>query len=473
MPDDTLAFTPASELRGLIDSRQVSSVEMTELFLRRIEALNPRLNAYLTVMGDEALASARTADQELSRGGAKGPLHGIPISVKDLEATRGVRTTMGSLLFRDLVPEEDSAVVQRVRNSGAIILGKTNTPEFGMSGTTENRLGDACRNPWNTERTPGGSSGGAGAAVAAGLCTIATGSDGGGSIRIPSSFCGIFGIKPTQGRVPRFGGGVGKPAHNTLGQSGPMTRTVRDSALLLQVLAGPDTRDVSCIRQEAPDFLAALDDGVRGLRVAWSPDLGYAAVDPEVVEAASSAARVFEELGCTVDEPGLALDDPFPTFFDTFSVMVYTSYGDVMEERTADLTDYGRETMARGRGVSGADHSRAMHATLQLQGRMETFFQQYDLLLTPTMAVPAFPVGKHPAVIGGTPVIPFWGYTPFTFPFNMTMQTAASVPCGFSSDGMPIGLHIIGRRGEEATVLRASAAFEKARPWADRRPTVS
>ena len=472
MPDAELALTSAADLRRLIDSRQVSIVELTELFLRRIEDLNPRLNAYLTVTGDEALESARAADQALLRGESKGPLHGIPVSIKDLEITKGVRSTMGSLIFKDHFPDQDSIVVERVRGSGAIILGKTNTPEFGFSGTTENRLGDACRNPWNIERTSGGSSGGAGAAVAAGLCTLACGSDGGGSIRIPCSFTGTFGIKPSQGRVPRYGG-VGRPAYNMSSQSGPMARTVEDAALLLQVLAGPDSRDAGCMREAPPDFAKSLDQDVRGLRLAWSPDLGYAAVDPEVKAATSKAARVFEELGCAVEEPGVTLEDPFPIFWDIFSTAGFTSYGHLLAEHRDQLTDYGRSTIERGEGMTGADLSRALNQVVQLQARMADLFERYDLLLTPSTAVPAFPVGEHPAVIGGREVIPFWGYTPFTFAFNLTMHTASSVPCGFSSDGMPIGLHIIGRRGDETTVLRASAALERVRPWADRRPPIS
>ena len=472
MPDDDLAFASAWELRRLIDSRQVSIVELTELFLRRIEALNPKLNAYLTVTAEEGMESARAAQEALLRGETWGNLHGIPISIKDLEVTRDIRSTSGSLIFKDHIPDQDSIVVERVRRSGAIILGKTNTPEFGFSGTTENRLGDACRNPWNTDRTSGGSSGGAGASTAAGLCTLATGSDGGGSIRIPCSFCGIFGIKPSQGRVPRYGG-AGRPAYNTFSQSGPMTRTVRDAAVLLQTLAGPDPRDPGCMKQKPPDFVAELEKGVSGLRLAWSPDLGYAAVDPEVVATASRAARVFEELGCTVEEAQLTVEEPFAAFWDIFCVSAYTSYGHLLEDYAAQLTDYGRNTIEGGREKSAAEYSRALVYMLQLQAKMDTFFEEFDLLLTPTMAVPAFPVGQHPAIIGGREVKPFWGYTPFTFPFNMGMQTAASIPCGFSSDGMPIGLHIIGRRGDESTVLRASASFEGARPWADHHPPIS
>ena len=472
MVDDALAFASAFELRKLIDSKKVSIVELTDLLLRRIEAINPTLNAYLTVIADEALQSARASEDALMQGEALGPLHGIPISIKDLDMTKGIRTTLGSLLFKDHVPDKDSIVVERVRKSGAIILGKTNTPEFGFSGTTENRLGDACRNPWNPERTSGGSSGGAAAAVASGLCTIATGNDGGGSIRIPSSFCGTYGIKPTRGRVPRSGG-VGRAAYSTFSQAGPITRNVRDAAALLQILAGPDSRDPASIRQQPPDFGAALDGGVKGLRIGWSSDLGYAAVDSEVLSTASQAAQVFAELGSTVEDVDIGLHDAFQTFWDLFSTTAYVSYGHLYETQAEDMTESARGTIEYGSQRSIADYSRALLRLEQFTAQVEGILDKYDLLLTPTLAVPAFPIGQRPTEIGGRQVNPFWGYTPFTYPFNMTMQPAASIPCGFSSDGLPIGLHIVGRRGQEATVLQASAAFEQARPWTDRRPPVS
>lgn len=472
MPDDELAFASVAELRRRLDSRQVSSVEVTELFLSRIEEMNPKLNAYLTVTADEALGAARAADTAASRGESLSPLHGIPISIKDLEATKGIRTTFGSLAFKNHVPDRDSIVVERVKAAGAVLLGKTNTPEFGYRGTTENRLGDACRNPWNPERTSGGSSGGAAAAVVAGLCTVATGSDGGGSIRMPSSFCGIYGIKPSQGRVPRYGG-IGKPAYNILSQSGPMTRTVEDSALLLRTLAGPDDRDPSCIREAPLDYLSGLHNGVSGLRVGWSPDLGFAAVDGEVAEVTARAARVFEELGCQVEDAGLQLDDPFMVFWDIFRLQGYIAYGYISDERPQDLTTYGKQSMEHGGELSAADYSRALQSRVQLKRRMETLLDEFDLLLTPTMAVTAFPIEQFPSEIGGRQVPAAWAYTPFTSLINLSGQTAASIPCGFSSDGMPIGLHIVGRRGDEATVLRASAAFEQAHPWAGSRPAVS
>ena len=469
--DNELCFAPATVLGRLIRHREISIVELVELFLRRIEELNPRLNAYLAVCPDQALTAAREAQRAVQQGQPLGPLHGIPLSIKDLELTRGIPTTVGSLLFRDRVPEVDSVVVERVRQAGAIILGKTNTPEFGLSGTTENRLGDACRNPWNPERTPGGSSGGAAAALAAGLCTLATGTDGGGSIRIPASFTGTFGIKPSQGRVPRYGG-YGRPSANQLSQSGPLSRTVADSALLLQVLAGPDQRDPISRRDTPEDYSASLLGGVKGWRVAWSPNLGYAPVDPEVLRVTRQAARVFEDLGAVVSESDLTLNDPFPPFLDVFTTAIYTSYGHLLDARRAEFTDYGIRALEHGASITGAGLSRALLRVDQLRRQLEELFDHYDLLLTPTMAVTAFPIEQRPGVIAGQVVDPFWGFTPLTFPFNMSGQTAASVPCGFSGEGMPIGLQIVGPSGAEARVLRASAAFEEARPWIQHWPAV-
>ncbi len=466
------SFASATELRRMIEEKQVSIVELVESFYRRIGDLNPQLNAYLALCPDQALTEARAAQDAVQRGDPVGPLHGIPISIKDLEMTKGIPTTVGSALFKDHTPEIDSVVVERVRQAGAIILGKTNTPEFGLSGTTENKLGSACRNPWNTDHTSGGSSGGAGAALAAGLCTLATGSDGGGSIRIPASFNGVFGIKPSQGRVPRYGG-YGRPSANHFSQSGPMSRTVADTALLLRVLAGPDSRDPTSMRQTPPDFSTGLTAGVRGMRIGWSADFGYAAVDPEVAKITEQAAGVFQGLGAQVEDARLEIEDPFPAFWDVFATASYTSYGHMIDQHRDDFTDYGLMALEHGVSVTGADLSRALLRVDVLKRQFETLFDNYDLLVTPTMAVPAFPIEQRPTEIGGKPVEPFWGFLPFTYPINMTGQTASSVPCGYSSGGMPIGLHIVGPHGAEAKVLQASAAFEQARPWADKRPPVS
>ncbi len=471
--DESLAFAPATELRRLIADKQVSPVELTALYYERIERLDPQLNAYLTLTQDAAMDAAAAAEQAVMRGDDLGALHGVPISIKDLEITKGVRTTSGSLAFKDRIPEEDSVVVERVLGAGAIMLGKTNTPEFGHRGTTENLLGDACRNPWNTERTSGGSSGGAAAALVAGLCPISTGSDGGGSIRIPASFCGVYGIKPTQGRVPRYGGRGAPAVANQTSQSGPITRTVADAALLLQVLAGWDARDVTSLRDTPVDYTAALDADIGGLRMAWSADFGYAAVDPEVVSVCVGAAKVFEDAGCGVNYDGFGFESPQEAFRVIFTTNTYASQGYLLHDRPDDITDYVRDGMERGAAYTAADYAKALGELDQLRGQFDALFDEYDLLLSPTMAVPAFRVNEHPATIGGeAQVDAFFGYLPFTYPINAIGHPAASVPCGFSADGMPIGLHIIGRKGDEATVLAASAAFERAMPWADKRPAV-
>ncbi|MBI2935782.1 MAG: amidase [Chloroflexi bacterium] len=469
MRDNELAFASAVDLHRLLIGKKLSPVELTELFLRRIEALNPRLNAYLTVVAEQALADARKAEEAIRKGNVLSLLHGVPVSVKDLFSTRGIRTTAGSGAFADFVPAQDAIAVERLRNAGAILLGKTNTSEFGLSATTENSLRNPCRNPWNLRRTSGGSSGGAAASVAAGLGPLALGSDGGGSIRIPASFCGVYGIKPTRGRVPRSGG-IGRPAWEPFGQPGPLSRTVEDAALLLQVIAGPDSRDAGCLKEAPPDYLGGVHQGVKELRLAWSPDLGYAAVDPEVSLIAREAAQTFAELGATVESSPFQLEEPFPPFWTIFTANAFAAYGGLLEERSDQLGPFTVMTLEYGREVTGADYSRALAMMQRLELKVAELLERYDLLLTPTTAVPAFPVGIRPEEIGGSRVEPLWGFLPFTFPFNMTGNPAASIPCGFSKEGLPIGLQIVGRRGDEMSVLRASAAFEQANPWAHHRP---
>lgn len=469
MADADLAFAPASQLLDMMDGGQVSSVELTEMFLGRIEEFNPRLNAYLTVSGDEAMAQAREADAARARG-ERAPMLGVPTSIKDLEATKGIRSTMGSLVFTDMVPDRDSVLVERVKNAGAVILGKTNTPEFGLLGVTQNRLGDPCCNPWDPTRTSGGSSGGAGAAVIAGLSSVAPGTDGGGSVRLPSSFCGLYGLKPTLGKVPRAGG-FGKPSPNLTSQAGPMARSVQDAALLLQVIAGHDSRDPSSLRSTLPDYSAGLGESIRGLRIAWSADMGYCPVDPEVLASTSAAAQLFQEFGCVVEETDFALDNPLPPFYDIFYSNNFTSWGHLLDENPEGLTDYGRTFLEHGSHATGVDYAKALAAVETMRARLADVLERYDLLMTPTVAVPAFPHGQFPTKIGDREMEdPRRGFSPFTRPFNVIGSPAASIPCGMSSDGLPIGLHIVGRHEDEATILKASAAFEQARPWPQRPP---
>lgn len=473
MTDQEMAFAPAWRLREMVVSKESSPLELTELFLTRIQELNPSLNAYLTVAADQALANAREAEAEMRAGANLGPLHGIPIAIKDLTATRGIRTTRGSLIFQESVPEADELVVTRIRGAGAIILGKTNTPEFGFSATTENLLGDACRNPWDPERTSGGSSGGSASAVAAGLAALAQGSDGGGSIRIPASLCGVYGIKPTFGRVARQYQGPG--GWGQLAQNGPITRTVRDAAILLQAMAGPDPADPTAIRESPPDFSARLHAGVKGLRMGWSPNMGSLPVDPEVRQVTSKAVQVLEELGASVEEADLSLDHQNlrDIFMTLFLADYAASYGELLATHGKLMSPFLRQMM------EGSVHWPASKLAVALRGlewhraRMDSLMARYDLLLTPTLATPAFPVGQRPSVIEGQEVDPVWAFTPFCFQVNLSGQPAATVPCGFSSQGLPIGLQVIGRKGDEATVLQASAAFEQAHPWTDRRPVMS
>ncbi len=473
MNSTDLAFAPAWKVREMVAAKEVSPRELVDLFLDRIDSLDPKLNSYLTVTADLAREQAAEAEAAVSRGDELGALHGVPISIKDLELSKGIRSTMGCYVFRDHVPDEDSVVMERVKNAGAIILGKTNTPEFGQLGTTENLLGDACRNPWNTERTSGGSSGGAGAALIAGLCSLATGSDGGGSIRIPASFCGVYGIKPTQLRVPRYGSvGRGPATANLFSQSGPMSRTVRDSALLLQVLSGHDARDPMSLKAPVPDFMSGLNDGVKGLKIGWTADYGYAPVDPEVLRITEASARNFEAMGASVEEVDVGLQNPFRAFWTMFSTAAYSSYGHLLNHDAADLTTYGRYSLEQGRAATGAAVAQALHVVNLVKLRFEELLEEYDLLMSPTMPTVAFPVGQPPKEVDGKGMPPHLGYIPFTFPINMSGQTAASIPCGFS-DGMPVGLHVVGRAGDEATVLRASAAYEEAHPWDGVRPGVS
>lgn len=476
MQEQELAFTPGHELVKLIAQKNISPVEVTEVCLHRIEKLNPTLNAFLTVSADEAILAARKAEDAVMRGDVLGPLHGVPISIKDLEATNGIRTTKGSLVYQNWVPDWDEIVVERLRAAGAIILGKTNTPEFGLSGTTENRLGDDCRNPWNPERTSGGSSGGAAAAVASGIHPIAQGSDAGGSIRIPSSFCGIYGIKGTQGRVPRKHAGTLSMHPVNFSQIGPMTRTVKDAAIMLQVMAGlHPNAEHGTIKNPPPDFTAGLDHGVKGLRMAWSADLGNAPIDREVKRKTEEAALVFREMGAVVEPAPLEVDlvGLRKTYQTLNFVKAYLSYGHLLTEHEDSLVPEVRDKIDQGRQFSGVEHAVALSELELFRTYMEEFFNKFDILLTPTLAVPAFPCGKIPKIIEGRELEEKYSYTPFNFLFNMTGSPAANIPCGFSAEGLPIGLHAVGRRYDELTVLRVSAAFEEALPWAYKLPPMS
>jgi aspartyl-tRNA(Asn)/glutamyl-tRNA(Gln) amidotransferase subunit A len=462
-----LCYLPATELGVAIRTKQVSPVEVVDAILGRLERLNPTLNAYCTVTAASARAAAKEAEVAVMRGDALGKLHGIPVSIKDLVATQGVRTTHGSRLYEQFIPDEDAPVVERLKRAGAIILGKTNTPEFGHKAITNNLVFGLSRNPWSLEHTPGGSSGGAAAAVAAGLGPLAVGTDAGGSIRIPSSCCGIFGLKPTLGLVAAastFGG------LETLSHTGPMTRTVRDAALMLNHIVGVDPRDLSSLPVAGIDYLAGLNGGIQGLRVAWSPDWGYAAVDPQVRQLAEAAAKRFTDLGCHVEEAHPGFADPA----ETYQILSTASRAARVADRwPAERKRFDPSLVVQieaGMRWSAVDFVRAANVRRTLNEAFVRFFTRYDLLLTPTLTAPPPPVTVEAhAEIAGRKVTRL-GWLAFTFPLNLIGYPAASVPCGWTREGLPVGLQIVAPRLAEALVLRAAAAFEAIAPWAHRRP---
>jgi aspartyl-tRNA(Asn)/glutamyl-tRNA(Gln) amidotransferase subunit A len=464
---DELCWLPATTLAAMIRRKKVSPIEVVNAMLARIDALNPILNAYVTVTADQARRDARAAERALGKRGATlGPLHGVPFSVKDLVITRGVRTTFGTPLFRDHVPTEDAPIVSRMKAAGGIMLGKTNTPTMGWIGATHNLLFGITRNPWNLERTPGGSSGGASAAAAAGLGPLHVGTDGGGSIRIPASCAGVFGFKPSFGRVPIY------PASGawSLSHVGPITRTVADAALMMSVTAGPDERDNTSLPAEKPDYMKALRGSLSGWRLAWSDDLGFAdCVDPDVAAVCARAARAFRELGCRVEEVAPRWPSPYEAWYEIFCGGIATRLAASRDRRTE--IDPGLLRIIEGTLRNPpTKYVQAWFDRLAWWQYPRAFFEKYDLLLTPTIACPPFKVGlDNPSEIAGRPVQPY-AWLPFTYPFNMTGQPAASVPCGFTNDGLPVGLQIVGRRFADRAVLQAAAAFERLRPWADKRP---
>jgi aspartyl-tRNA(Asn)/glutamyl-tRNA(Gln) amidotransferase subunit A len=476
--DNEICRMDAITLAQRIKSKELSALEATEAVLRRMDALEPHLHAFCTPTPEVARSAAKAVDAKLAKGEPVGPLAGVPIGIKDLVATKDIKTVMGSVLYKDFVPDEDDIVVERLKAAGAVIIGKTNVPEFGYSGVGHNPVFETTRNPWNLALTPGGSSAGSGASVASGVAPFAIGSDGGGSVRIPSAHCGLYGIKASMGRVPLYPGCrderyPGVSSWETLEHIGPMSRTVADSALMLSVICGPDPRDRYSIPSADFDYQEAVRGDIKGLRIAYSEDWGYAAVDPEVRCVVADAVAVFEkELGCTVEraDPGWRADAGA-----TFWALVAAD---------SDLSGMRRMIKGREKEISphlvdllmrpwtAEDFTDAHTQRKALCNKMWRFMANYDLLLTPTLAVPPFPVHMQgPEVIEGR-MGRNADWLCFTFPANMTGQPAATIPAGFTKDGLPVGLQIIGRHLDDRTVLKASGAFERARPWAHQWPAL-
>jgi amidase len=458
---DSLAFLTATEQAALVRSGEVSSVELVENYLERIERLDPELNAYVTVCADEALVAAAGDLPD-------GPFRGVPLPIKDLNETAGVRTTFSSRAFADYVPEFDVAVVRRLKEAGFVVIGKTNTPELGITAVTESELNGACRNPWNTTLTPGGSSGGAAAAVAAGLAPAAHGSDGGGSIRIPASCCGIFGIKPARGRVSSapYGGLEG------FSTSGPLTRSVADAAALLDVMAGYETGDPWWATPPEQPFAAEVgaDPGPLRIALTTTPPLIEAPVAPECIAAAEDAARLLAELGHSVDEatPPWVDEQLFALFMTVWQVIpaLYGQPPEAFEPMTRALIGAAEKTNA-------VDYVLATANLREFARRIVAFWDSYDLLLTPTLAQPPVPIGALDDEDPWQQIRNAGRFTPFTQIANIAGLPAVSVPLFWSEDGLPIGIQLVGRPADEATLFRVSAQLERARPWRDRRPPVS
>ncbi len=458
-----ICYLPATALRELYRRREVSPVDVTKGVLERIEQVNPSLKAFITVTPELALEGARAAEAAYLRDDAP-PLAGIPTAIKDLVPTKGIRTTYGSLLHKDWVPDEDPCFVQRLYSAGIVMLGKTNTSEMGWKGDAGNRIIGPTPNPWRPDRTSGGSSGGAAAAIATGLTTLAQGGDGAGSIRIPASFCGVFGFKASFGLVPYPGNSPSLLAH-----TGTITRTVADSALMLSVIAGPDASDRFSFPADT-GFPRLIEGGVKGLRVAWAPRLGGVAAEAHVIEVLGGAIERFREIGCSVDGVDAGPPDPWPILDTIWLASQAGAYAENLE-RVRDLLDPGRLPLIEaGLRLPATALAQAMGRRHDYYLAMHRFMEGYDLLLTPTMPITAFPLGAdQPEMVAGRPCS-YLDWTPFTYPFNLTGHPAATVPCGFASDGLPVGLQIVGRWHDDATVLRAAHAFEQIAPWNGRRP---
>jgi len=459
-PATDLADCTATELLQLYRARQASPVEATRAVLARIERLNSKLNAFCHVAPEEALQSARGSEQRWRDGRPMGPLDGVPASIKDLILTRGWPTRRGSRTVDPNQPwDVDAPATARLREAGAVLLGKTTTPEFGCKGETNSPLTGITRNPWNPGKTPGGSSGGTAAAVAAGMGPLSVGTDGAGSVRIPAAFCGNFGLKPSFGRVPAYP----LSPMGTVSHLGPHTMSVRDAALMMNVLKQPDARDWHALPPDDSDYLAGLEDGVRGLKIAYSPALGYAKdIDAEVAAAVQSAVRQLQDLGAQVEEVDPGIEDPLPITIGLWFAGAWAIWNTLSPGQRAQADpDFATEAEA-GSKYGVLDLHQLTLARGALGAHMRQFMQRHDLLVTPAVAVPAF--DARPA--GSVKLTPrnMLGWTPFSYPFNLTQQPACTIPCGLTKAGLPIGLQIVGPMFGDALVLRAARAYETARP---------
>jgi amidase len=471
MTDTALCFLTAVELAQKIRSGELSAVETMEAHLAQIEKVNPQVNAIVTLLPEMAMEAARKADEKLARGEEVGPLHGLPVAHKDLVQTKGIRTTFGSLVYENFVPDEDALLVERLREAGAILLGKTNTPEFGAGSQTFNKVFGVTKNPYDLTKTCGGSSGGAAVSVACRMLPFADGSDLGGSLRNPTNFCNVVGLRPSVGRVPSW---PSESGWNSFAVDGPIARTVEDTALMLSVLAGPDLRSPISLPENGAVFRNSLERNLKGIRIAWSSDLGGLPVDSRVTKTLEAQRAVFEDLGCIVEEgfPDFSdADEIFKTFRAWFYEMNLSS---LLPEHRDKLKETVVWNIEAGMKLSGPELGRAEVKRTALFHRVREFMQNYDFLALPVSQVPPFPIEQEfVSEINGVQMETYLDWMRSCYFISVTGQPAISVPCGFTEDGLPVGLQLVGKPQDDLGVLQLAHAFEKASGFYQQIPEVA
>jgi aspartyl-tRNA(Asn)/glutamyl-tRNA(Gln) amidotransferase subunit A len=471
MKKEDICFMSAFDMAEKIRTQELTSVEITETIIERIEKINPIINAYCTTTFELAREMAKKAD-EIAKKGKAGLINGVPTSIKDLSLTKGIRTTFGSKIYENFIPEEDSIYVKRLKEAICVILGKTNTPEFGFKGVTDNAIFGITVNPWNLKKTCGGSSGGAGAAVASGISPLAQGSDGGGSIRIPACLNGVYGIKPNFGRIPNY------PKEyifaHTLSAVGPIVRYVKDAALMLDVMKGFFEGDRYSLPNDNIIYTDKIDDKPEKLKIAYSLDMGYAkTIDFEVEKNFLDSLQKFKKFGWNPEEVDMKLKKPELTFYTIWTSEIAYSMKPKLREWREKMDPALLKMIDGGLGYDGMAIINAMNARKEIYDSFYKVFKNFNILVTPMTAVPAFDLGiTYPSQINNKNVSPT-AWQAFSFPINLIGNPAASIPCGWSKDGLPIGLQIIGRKYDELTVLQVSKAFEEVKPWQDKRPILT
>jgi len=470
MPSQEICFLTATELARRIQAKDLSAKEVMEAHLTQIEMVNPKVNAIVTFLPEQAMEEAIAADKSLAQGREVGLLHGLPVAHKDLVPTRGIRTTSGSIVFKDFVPEEDGLIVERLKKAGAITIGKTNTPEFGAGSQTYNEVFGETLNPYDLSKTCGGSSGGAAVALACGMLPIADGSDMGGSLRNPASFCNVVGFRPSPGRVPTWPELVG---WFPLTVEGPMARTVQDTALMLSTISGPDARSPIAIAEPASLFSLPLERDFKGIRIAWSRDLGGLPVDPRVTAVIEAQRHVFESVGCLVDDAEPDFTDADEVFKVWRAWRFELAFGELLQTHRDQLKDTVVWNIEEGVKLSGPQLGKAERKRTELYHRVRKFMETYEFLILPVSQVPPFDVKeRYVTEINGIKMGTYIDWMKSCYYITTVGLPAISVPCGFTPEGLPVGVQIVGRHQDDFGVLQLAYAFEQATGFWKRKPPV-